>query len=64
MKTREQAMQWWNALPEPIQIDRWFIYRENRFTMSTGPKGLTGREIESIWKQEMDTYEKADNINS
>lgn len=49
MTTREQAMQWWNSINGTFQQRDFGIkYYPNR-------NGLTGREIEEIWRKEAKT---------
>ena len=52
MTTREQAMQWWNDL-DYITKNELFIsyYGDQREDY----KGLTGSEIEKIWRKEVKT---------
>jgi hypothetical protein len=51
MNQRENAIAWWNSLPNQEQGKYWFIYRDAYFTPSTNPSQLTGREIEIIWNR-------------
>lgn len=49
--TRELAIEWWNSLNQEKQIDLQHIYRSpSRHPLNA--IGLTGREIEEIWRKE------------
>lgn len=53
VSTRNQALAWWNNLPNEVQGKHWFKFRDNNFTPSTNPSNLTGREIEEIYNKEV-----------
>lgn len=49
--TREKALAWWNELSQEKQIDLQHIHRSpSRHPLNA--IGLTGREIEEIWRKE------------
>jgi len=51
METWKLDIEWWNELSEEVKIDLQYQYK----SPSKHPLnaiGLTGREIEEIWKQE------------
>ena len=51
MKSRAELIEWWFRLSSEIQYKHWVKFREQHFTVSQSPTGLTGREIEIIYTQ-------------
>jgi hypothetical protein len=51
LSTREQAIAWWNQLSDEKQIDLQYLHNSPcRHPLNA--IGLTGREIEEIWRKE------------
>ena len=63
MTTRELALKWWNTLPFEFQFTH-IVKNKELITgyPDRGPKDLTGREIEDIWKAS-DNYLMVLNFN-
>lgn len=56
-RTRELALEWWASLNEETQIDLQYQYKSPcRHPLNA--VGLTGREIEEIWKNELPLEER------
>lgn len=50
--TRQQAIEWWNSLSQEKQIDLQYLHKSPcRHPLNA--IGLTGREIEEIWRKEV-----------
>lgn len=50
---RQLALEWWNSHNKKKCCDELFIeYKEQNFTPAQDSNGLTGREIEMIWRKE------------
>jgi hypothetical protein len=51
MESRKLAIEWWNELSEEVKINLQYKHKSPcRHPLNA--IGLTGREIEEIWKQE------------
>jgi len=55
---RKSAMDWWNDLPENVQISYFNEYKGLNFTLADYSSQLTGREIQRIWaeKKEISSF--------
>jgi hypothetical protein len=62
--TRELALDWWNDLKQEQKVVFWWNHSRTNFTVSKSPKELTGREIEEIWKNEIQVKELRDSYHN
>lgn len=50
---RELALQFWRDISDAEKKDLWQDFKRFNFSPSNNANELTGREIETIWKQEV-----------
>jgi len=55
--TREQAITWWDSIDPDLRVDFCIYYNDKLNLSGRLPSSLTGREIEEIWKNEVQVKE-------